>query len=146
MESSFTGPSVSDIYIVESPDTIIRVTEYDYQVTDANFKHPVKRIADFHVKRDVVASQSPFFDRLLRSQRLKEANQRVIEIKDDTVASVGVWFRLFHEVSLEPTYKVDVSEMWHIVSVGDKYELKIHALKDWFAEWYNRQDVRSLEE
>ena len=130
------------IIIDKYGDLAVTVVEYDNRVSLSNHESDkqepiVCKIEEFRVCRQILVNNSPVFKRLLTSN-FAEATQSAVTLEEDAVDAMEIWFRVMHDKINANTYNVPLSEMWHLVAAADKYDLGIHDLNDWFAEWYLR--------
>ena len=78
-------------------DLVVRVIEYEEVLSRASHqRHPVSRIAEFKVCREVLANSSKVFKRLLTSARFMEASKTTIFLQEDHVVSMEIWLRVLH--------------------------------------------------
>lgn len=138
-------------------DLTVKVTEYDGQVKGKDGKHPVKQIGEFLVKRQVLIQSSMVFRRMLGPGKFAEADKSIVELQEDRVKTMEIWFLILHGflqgTSYTPTrgdnrttgYNVEIEEMWHLVAACDKYNLDVSLLKNWFGVWYGRQEISKIE-
>lgn len=136
-------PSAASVVVIDKPgDLMVRVSEYDEEVSGPDDQHPVFcQIVDFRVSRDVLVTRSPYFKKLLRSPNFAEARKDTVSLEGDRVKSMDIWFRILHAVDVDDTAAVALDEMWFLTAACDKYDLNIDDLKDWFALWYGMQDL-----
>lgn len=138
------------IVIDEDGDLTIKVVEYYDETTrsddreSANQKPTVCKTEYFQVCRHILVSNSLVFKQLLASN-FAEATQSTVVLKEDAVDTMELWFRLMHKTVKGHTYNVPLSEMWHIVAAAEKYDLNIHDMNEWFAEWYERNSSKYLD-
>ena len=134
------------VNIADDADLTVRVIEYTKKRSRAEDEKPiVRQITDFSMRRDVIASNSSVLAMLLRSSRHDAPIEQVIELKEDSSRSLEVWFTVFHETHIHDTCSVPLSEMWNLVSVGDKYSMDLKRLNTWFATWYADQNLKELD-
>ena len=143
---TFPLNAVSMVVIDGSGDLVVQVSEYDDEVSGPDDEHPIiSETVDFKVNREVLMASSPVFKKLLNSQNFAEARKDTVSLRGDHVASMDIWFRVLHGVGVDKTSKILVDEIWFLLAACDKYDLNIEDLKDWFALWYDMQNVELLE-
>lgn len=120
-------------------DLTVEVIEYNDQVEDGSGNKVVAQKLQFRVRRGILAMHSTVFAAMLRPSHWKEAEKETIELKEDSGASMDIWFRVLHDAEL--VYDVPLEEMWRLVTACDKYHLNLKMLKPWFATWYRRHDI-----
>lgn len=130
-------------------DLTVKVVEYHDRMTSfsdqgpANQEPIIRKIEDFQVSRQILVKSSLVFKQLLTSN-FAEATQSTITLNEDVVDTMEIWFRVMHNTIEESTYDVPLSEMWHLVAAADKYDLNIHDLNAWFADWYAKNSSACL--
>ena len=130
------------IIIDKYGDLAVKIVEYDNRASHPNHgldeqEPTVCKTEEFQVCRQILVNNSPVFKQLLTSN-FAEAKQSTVTLEEDAVDAMEIWFRVMHDNINANTYDVPLSEMWHLVAAADKYDLNIHDLNDWFAEWYLR--------
>jgi hypothetical protein len=128
---------------------LVKVIEYDYEISSASGEHPVLRSATFKVSKQTLidnSSQDPrsYFKTMFKNY-FHEAQSKEIILEDDSVMSVEVWFRVFHNNFEEDTYTVDIKEVWEVIATGKKYLFDMEKAEKWFEEYYKRLDLENLE-
>ena len=125
--------------IDEGGDVTVEVIEYENKASDGNGNKLVAQKLEFRVRREVLTKNSAVLAAMLRPSHWNEAEKETIELKEDSVASMSIWFRLLHNT--EPVYDVPLQEMWRLVTACDKYHFDLKMLKPWFATWYQKHDI-----
>ncbi|KAL8950569.1 MAG: hypothetical protein Q9222_003403 [Ikaeria aurantiellina] len=127
--------------IVDGGDLIVEVTELDYNTLDADKKPTIFQTHNFRVLRDTLANASLYFNTLLRAGGFKETSKDMVELKDDSVAAMKIWFQILHHV--KPDHLVPLVTVWNVAAAGKKYGLEMGPLSAWFADWYdgNRSQI-----
>lgn len=120
--------------IAEFGNLTIEVVGFDSKIVNQNREPVIRKTQEFLVSRETLIQISPYFKVLLRTDRFKEAHKDMIELQDDSVKSMEIWFRTLHGV--KAIYEADLEEMWHLVAAGNKYPFDITKLRAWFATWY----------
>ncbi|KAL8819257.1 MAG: hypothetical protein Q9223_002265 [Gallowayella weberi] len=127
------------IVIAESGDLTIEVVEFDHNIRGANKESIILKTGTFQVSRTILAESSEYFTRLLRNKNFKEANEDIVELQDDSVTSMQIWFQILHRAKV--TYDVGLFELWNLAAAGKKYCMDMTELSPWFATCYERQDI-----
>ncbi|KAL8810083.1 MAG: hypothetical protein Q9200_002861 [Gallowayella weberi] len=127
------------IVIAESGDLTIEVVEFDHNIRGANKESIILKTGTFQVSRTILAESSEYFTRLLRNKNFKEANEDIVELQDDSVTSMQIWFQVLHRAKV--TYDVGLFELWNLAAAGKKYCMDMTELSPWFATCYERQDI-----
>ncbi|MCJ1381297.1 hypothetical protein MMC17_004407 [Xylographa soralifera] len=136
---------MSLIVIDPDGDLVVRVIEYEEVLFgEPRGQHPIRRVAEFRVLREVLIKSSHVFRKLLTSTYFMEASETTITLEEDRVASMEIWFGVLHNALIDTSHDVYIEEMWHLVKACDKYHLVIRNLKSWFATWYGKQDFKEL--
>lgn len=125
-------------------DLTVTVIEYDDRVVNGDGNRPVSRTMQFRVRREVLTTHSSHFAKMLRPGHWREAQKELIELKEDSVASMDIWFRVLHNTGL--VYDVPLEEMWRLVTACNKYFFDLSMLKPWFATWYEKHGVNQYYE
>lgn len=120
-------------------DLTVTVIEYDEQARDSNGKRPIAQTMQFLVRREVLIKNSSYFKKMFLPSHWREAKSELIELEEDSVASMDIWFRAIHDINM--VYDVPLEEMWRLVTACDKYHFDLSMLKPWFATWYQRHDI-----
>lgn len=93
------------------------------------------------VQRAVLRESSPVWSAMLDEQGpWSEAGQVIVEMKDDSVAGMEVWFRRLHHATAR--YDISISQIWDALAAADKYGLKIIKLRGWFSVWWKVNALR----
>jgi hypothetical protein len=122
----------------------VKVVEYDYSTTDAGGNYPILKAALMKVSREVLMNNSSYFKTMLGGQ-FKEAGSNIVEIHEDTVFSVELWFRALHGTLIDDSYLIDREEMWNAIWLTRKYFFHIEKLDDWFATYWSRLNKPNLD-
>ncbi|KAH7419042.1 hypothetical protein BKA64DRAFT_737295 [Cadophora sp. MPI-SDFR-AT-0126] len=140
--------SANDAVVEIDPegDLHIEVVEYDDSDDLDNHEHrPVRVTARFKVSRKVLLEKSksaPF--KAMLSGAFKEGRSDVVTLHEDSADSIELWLRCFYGAFTEKCYELPIDEVWNAVGVGRKYLFHGEMLNDWFATFYNRQDMHGL--
>ena len=133
------------ITIVGDYDLTLRVIEYErVEDADANGDTQMTRAPSklyvCTVQRDLLARSSDFFRTLLRDEKFGEAQQTVIDLHQDGLASgIIIWLVLLHDTVTTDTYQLEIQDVWYMLLAAHKYGLnpKTDRAKAWFSEWYS---------
>jgi len=106
----------------------------------------VLRTGSFKVSRQTLldAAGNDYWKRLLCGG-FTEANSSDITIKDDTVASMELWLRVFHGNLVEDSYLIPIKEIWHAIELSRKYLFHLEKLNSWFKAYWSQMDQQALE-
>ncbi|KAL8856868.1 MAG: hypothetical protein Q9178_006585 [Gyalolechia marmorata] len=129
---------MSTTIIAKDGDLTVEITEYDYKVIWPSDQPVIRQCQSFLVSREVLKDSSDVLKSMLGGE-WREANQSIVTLKDITVPAIEIWFQVLHEVN--PNYNVPIPAIWHLANIGQQFRFDILKLKDWFAEWYERQPV-----
>ncbi|CZS99179.1 hypothetical protein WAI453_008334 [Rhynchosporium graminicola] len=127
-------------------DLIIKVIEYDLEASNQDGDHLVLKTASFTVSHQKLldnCDSAPF--KAMQNGAFLEGRSSVIALHDDSVASIELWLRRFYDAFNNKSYEVPILEVWNAIGVGRKYLFHGEKLNEWFAAYYNRQNVRGLE-
>lgn len=130
--------------IDKAGDLTVELIEYDEEVQDSSGNKHVKRTQLFLVRREVLIKSSSTFKAMLHPSHWREAQTDLIELGEDSVASMDIWFRIIHNTDL--IYNVPLEEMWRLVTACDKYHFDLGLMKTWFADWYQRHNINQYYE
>ena len=72
---------------------------------------PGRILATYKVTRKVLTDNSVQFNRMLTGQFM-EANQKVIDVKEGTVASLELWFRVLHKKMADEMCAISIKDVW----------------------------------
>ncbi|TVY29433.1 hypothetical protein LHYA1_G001871 [Lachnellula hyalina] len=127
-------------------DLILNIVEYDYATYNANGGHPPLRTACFKVSRQTLldVAGNDYWKRLLNGS-FQEANSNEVTLKDDSVASMELWLRVFHGTLVEDSYLIPVEQIWHAIELSRKYLFHLEKLNAWFETYWTKLDKKSLE-
>lgn len=118
--------------------------EYDFTSTNGRGAHLVAKTALMKVSREVLMANSTYFDRLLGGN-FKEGHSTFVEIHEDTVQSVELWFRILHGNIGDGSYSIERKEIWEAIALTRKYFFHIEKMSSWFATYWSRLDKNKLE-
>ena len=135
-------------------DLTIRVIEYEI-ITRIDISGETRRevkesrpckVHDFKVQRDVLASSSKYFDKLVSgTSGFKEELEDCYELHEDLAGSVELWLKILHGCDLQSAYDITtIKEVWEMLALAHKYGLdpKMDAAKAWFETWFNTNKVK----
>jgi hypothetical protein len=126
-------------------DLTVKVVEYNYNVAEVDGKRPVLKVAFMQVSRNVLQDSSITWKNMLNSAGpWIEASRPLVELHEDTVISLELWFRCLHCTLTEDMNQIPVNEIWHALEVCRKYFLKVEMLNGWFALWWRDQNVSQM--
>lgn len=115
---------------------IIKVTEYNYSVEGLNGERPVLKEVFMKVSRKVLQENSAMWKTMLNQASPWNESTQLVELKDDTVLSLELWFRRLHGTMTDNMLEIEIDEIWHALEVCRKYFLEIEMLNDWFRQWW----------
>jgi len=148
------------IIIDEEGDLVIKVVQFDDSILVPWDGEPiVLREQEFLVKKQVINKHSRELGVRLARHSSSERAGETFTIKDDSTASMEIWFGTMHD-ALTPTSMVPIEEIWHLTvdhlviqisfvclhcfqAAGIKYELDGKMLFDWFGRWYQWFETES---
>jgi hypothetical protein len=90
-------------------------------------------LATFKVKRQLLVDNSSQFGTML-SGGFAESRQSVIDIKEGTVASLELWFRVLHDKMTDDMYVIANKDVWEAIEICGYRDFDIEKLKGWFAK------------
>ncbi|KAE9370432.1 hypothetical protein N431DRAFT_442268 [Stipitochalara longipes BDJ] len=125
-------------------DLMIKVYEYDFTTTNGRGSHLVVKTVLMKVSREVLMNNSIYFTKLLGGQ-FKEASSNLVELHEDTVQSIELWFRVLHGNIDDGSYLIERKEIWEAIWLTRKYFFHIEKLNAWFATYWSRLDKKQLE-
>ncbi|KAL3422905.1 hypothetical protein PVAG01_04652 [Phlyctema vagabunda] len=99
--------------------------------------------AKMRVSRKVLILHSDYFKALF-SGRYKESNEKGITLKEDSPISIELWFRALHGNMIDAHYELPTKYVWETIQLAKKYDLCVQKLESWFAQWYERLNIRTL--
>lgn len=120
-------------------DLTVEVIEYKNQTEDGNGNRPVSGTQQFRVCREVLTRHSEIFVKMFLPSHWREAKKDFVELREDSIASMDIWFRILHDTDL--VYNVPLEEMWRLVTACDKYHFDLSMLEPWFATWYRKHNI-----
>lgn len=124
---------------------MIKVIEYNTDTTDGNGNHPVLKTATFKVSRQKLMDSSRHF-RIMLSGSFQESSKSAVELHEDSVLSMELWFRALHPGSFnDESYTIPRKEIWEAIWVSRKYFFELESLEPWFAEYWSRLDKKNLD-
>ena len=128
------------IIIDQEGNLTVEVVEYDESIEGGSDNDKVvKERVQFLVKRDVLTTQSCFFDRMLQRDTWKESSQKTVMLTD-RVKRLEVCFRVLHKCKDEDhIFNFSLEEIWYLVEAIDYYHFDVKLFKPWFATWHNKQ-------
>ncbi|KAK5137621.1 hypothetical protein LTR08_007916 [Meristemomyces frigidus] len=138
-----------EYYTIADPhDLVIRVVEHeDITRTEGNGTITESKACKLHifkVKRDTLSNSGPYFRKLLTNGNFKEASQDTIDMHEDSVKGLALWFKLLHDKADESTYKAGIDDVWFMLATANKYGFDPGAevATKWFGKWYEFQTRR----
>ncbi|KAK0124265.1 hypothetical protein ONS95_009238 [Cadophora gregata] len=138
-------PDHSSHEIDPNGDLTIKVLEYDLTICDDNGKHPVLKTASFKVSRQTVIDKSKSNPlKVMLSGGFLEARSKEIIFKEDTIASVDLWLRCFHQAFDDACYSIPIKEVWHALVFAKKYLIDPLELKEWFDKYWKGVDEKQF--
>ena len=78
------------------------------------------------------------------SGQFLEAHSKEITFKEDTIASVDLWLRCFHQAFDDACYSIPIKEVWNALAFAKKYLIEPLMLKSWFSKYWGRVDQEKL--
>lgn len=94
----------------------------------------------FAVSRDVLVKSSPVFSTMLHSDGFfAEKKMRQVRVEAESITSMKIWLQILH--CQTPDYDVNLTEVWNLIAVCDKFNLVIDLLYKWFEIWYSKQPI-----
>ncbi|KAH8790311.1 hypothetical protein BGZ57DRAFT_949622 [Hyaloscypha finlandica] len=125
-------------------DLTIKVIEYDSTTTDDRGPYHILKTALMKVSRQVLMNNSTALKTML-SGSFKEAGTNFIELNEDTVHSLELWFRVLHGNIGDGSYEIEREEIWNAIALSRKYFIHLEKLNPWFATYWTRLDKKNLE-
>ncbi|KAL8723802.1 MAG: hypothetical protein Q9181_007186, partial [Wetmoreana brouardii] len=95
--------------------------------------------ARFKVNKAVLKKVSQVLLGMLAGSHRRESTQSEVSLGDGHIAVTEVWLRVMHRTKL--VYNLLFPELWYLVQTIDYYALDITRFNDWFATWYEQQNV-----
>lgn len=150
-----------EIIIADAGDSIIKIIEHkvtrqfsldtaNRQVSSKTKSVPIK-VASIRVSRGTLMECSDYFRAMFQAGTWGESKKDTITLAEDTVKSMEVWLRLFHDKLSElPVADIPIEEIWYVLMAGNKYgfhsresrhgetERETHLrteLRAWFWQW-----------
>lgn len=131
MESLHISQNRVSIEIASPGDLTVEVRESYRERLSLATKH-----ADIRVDKAKLMEHSKYFQKMF-SGRWAEEESNTITLEEDTVKSMEVWFRLFHNTLSALSFdSIHVSDIWNIIMASDKYEFDRKYLAEWFSRWF----------
>lgn len=95
---------------------------------------PPQAAYEFEVKLEALHK----IDYFRRTLPLDKAEHSTSELLDDDPHAWAIWLRLVHECLENKDYKAQVSTVWHVLRIADKYGIdpKRADSGKWFDEWF----------
>jgi hypothetical protein len=125
-------------------DLTIKVFEYDFHTTDGQGSHPCAKTALMKVSREILMSNSIHFKTMLGGI-FKEGSSNFVELHEDTIYSLELWFRVLHGNLVDDSYLVDREQIYEAMWLARKYFFHLEKLNGWFAIYWSRLDKKNLE-
>ncbi|KAL8978900.1 MAG: hypothetical protein Q9205_005635 [Flavoplaca limonia] len=129
---------MSTIIIDNEGDLLVEVVEWDHEQEWPDRKPIIRKTQHFWVWRQVLKDSSRVFKNMLGGE-FRERHQDSIKLQDWTISCIKIWLQALHNVRQD--YDVPIEATWHLAKMGEYYGFDILKLKDWFADWYQRQPV-----
>jgi hypothetical protein len=101
-------------------------------------------LATFRVSRQVLSDNSSYFKTLLRGA-FHEAGQSVVDVRDGTINSLELVFRVIHDKMTIEMYWIPVADVWEVVEVCNYRHVDIKKFKTWFDKWIRNKQPSSLD-
>lgn len=100
---------------------------------------PPQAAYEFEVKLEALHK----IDYFRRTLPLDKAEHSTSELLDDDPHAWAIWLRLVHECLENKDYKAQVSTVWHVLRIADKYGIdpKRADSGKWFDEWFFTQSA-----
>ena len=125
-----------------SPDSDLKVEVVATETVQrgAEWREITTGTGTFAVSRDVLSKSSPVLRSMLRPDSLYSENKKsLIQMEAYSIVSMEVWFQILH--SETPNYDLDLTAVWHLIAICDKYKFVINLLFEWFRQWYKGQPI-----
>ena len=94
------------------------------------------------ISKKVLISESKVFATMFRNRETMawaEAASAVIDIEDENITSVELWFRAIHPGAMtDAMYGISITEVWNTIQASYAYAFQLEKLNAWFAEWIKR--------
>jgi hypothetical protein len=123
---------------------MIKVIEYDFTTADDRGPSHILKTALMKVSRHVLVNNSTTLKTML-SGCFKEAGSNFIELHEDTVHSLELWFRVLHGNIGDGSYEIERVEIWNAIQLSRKYFFHLEKLNTWFAVYWSRLVKKNLE-
>jgi hypothetical protein len=101
-------------------------------------------LATFRVSRQVLSDNSSYFKTLLRGA-FHEAGQSVVDVRDGTINSLELVFRVIHDKMTIEMYSIPVADVWEVIEVCNYRNVDIEEFETWFARWIRSKQQNSLD-
>ena len=99
------------------------------------FRRPVQAIhALFKVSKKVIEQNSEVLKKHI-AQQCTEGEAYMIEIEEQHVEALQLWFRHMHNLMTEVWYNVDLMTVAQVIDVQYTYLFHLEKLESWFAIW-----------
>jgi hypothetical protein len=145
LEFTFDSKQDAGYYEIDpAGDLTIKVIEYDFTTTDDRGPYLILKTALMKVSRQVLMNNSTTLKTML-SGFFKEAGSKFIELHEDTVDSLELWFRVLHGNVGDGSYEIERVEIWNAIALSRKYFFHLEKLNPWFATYWSRLDKKNLE-
>lgn len=66
---------------------------------------------------------------------LAESEMTHPSFEEDSARSMLVWLYHLHDKAIEDAASLEISDIWNIIEMANKYFLHYEKLKRWFANW-----------
>jgi hypothetical protein len=101
-------------------------------------------LASYKVSRKILIENSNQFNVMLNGN-FAEARQSTVDIKEGTVESLELWFRVLHGTMSEDMYTIPIHEVWEAIEVAQYRGFPIEKLNAWFSNWFSRKDFTKMD-
>lgn len=77
-------------------------------------------------------------------QHFKTSSEPIIRIKDGSVKSVELCFRMLHNTMIDEMYHIPIEDIWQALYIWEYRALDIKMLNPWFVGWMGNKDLKKL--
>lgn len=149
-------PLVYEISCADS-DVTLTILEEDMTVQVAPGQdRPIFRKAILKLNKNKLLSMKPipgrnartFWDSLLNGHwKQRQGNQNNVTERVMSLDAVLILLSIAHNTVIDEHYKVQVTEMWHLAALCDRWCVDHPILYKWFGNWYeNMPPPKSLDD
>jgi hypothetical protein len=131
-------------FIIIAPEGDLTIRLYDDLENGATFNSargkmiPGHVLAWFKVSRQILVSNSTQFSRMLSGPFL-ESKQTIIDVREGTLSSLELCFRILHGEMTDSMYELPIKEVWEVIEVCGFRDVEISKLSDWFDKWWEKK-------